>query len=277
MVVSPAGHPDMVYIGGSFDYNLFGNGINNGRAVLLSQDAGATWTDQTRDNADPTTGIHPDQHALAVDPANPLLFFEGSDGGVVHSSGKLTDASANCNPNLGPYSATCTELLSAVPTQDHDAQPGGLSTLQYQSVAVNPFQSTNLMGGTQDNGTWNGSINSLSWPQTIYGDGGQSGYDSGNSSIRFMNFYSPYSDENFENGDPTAWVIVSGNFFNCERRPERGLGVLPAGDRRSGRRPARSSRASSTSGGPWTTAATRRRSRRTAPSSPRSADTPGLR
>ena len=100
MVVSPAGHPDMVYIGGSFDYNLFGNSINNGRAVL-SQDAGATWTDQTRDNTDPTTGIHPDQHALAVDPANPLLFFEGSDGGVVHSSGKLTNASANCNPNLG--------------------------------------------------------------------------------------------------------------------------------------------------------------------------------
>ena len=40
-VVSPAGHPDIVYIGGSFDYNLFGLSINNGRAVLLSQDAGA--------------------------------------------------------------------------------------------------------------------------------------------------------------------------------------------------------------------------------------------
>ena len=212
VVVSPAGHPDMVYIAGSFDYNLFGNGINNGRAVLLSQNAGATWTDQTRDNTSPTTGIHPDQHALAVDPANPLLFFEGSDGGVVHSSGKLTNASANCNPNLGPYSTTCTELLSAVPTQITTLNQG-LSTLQYQSVAVNPFNATNLMGGTQDNGTWNGTINSLSWPQTIYGDGGQSGYDSGNSSIRFMNFFSPGSDENFENGDPTAWVIVSGNFF----------------------------------------------------------------
>ena len=218
-VVSPAGHPDMVYIGGSFDYNLFGNGINNGRAVLLSQDAGSTWTDQTRDTASPTTGIHPDQHALAVDPANPLLFFEGSDGGVVHSSGKLTNASANCNPNLGAYSTTCTELLSAVPTQI-TAVNQGLSTLQYQSVAVNPFNSTGLMGGTQDNGTWNGTINSLSWPQTIYGDGGQSGYDSGNSSIRFMNFYSPYSDENFENGDPTAWVIVSGNFFDANGNPK---------------------------------------------------------
>ena len=43
-VVTPAGHPDMVYIGGSFDYNLYGVPVNNGRAVLLSQDAGATGT-----------------------------------------------------------------------------------------------------------------------------------------------------------------------------------------------------------------------------------------
>jgi Arc-like DNA binding domain len=212
MVVSPAGHPDMVYIGGSFDYNLFGYSVNNGRAVILSQDAGKTWTDQTRDSASPTTGIHPDQHALVVDPSNPLLFFEGSDGGVVRSSGQLADTSDNCNPNLGPYSTTCSELLSAVPTQI-TALNDGLSTLQYQSMSVNPFDSTNVMGGTQDNGTWNGTTRSSSWPQTIYGDGGQSGYDVGNSSIRFMNFYSPYSDENFENGDPTAWVIVSGTFF----------------------------------------------------------------
>jgi Arc-like DNA binding domain len=218
-VVSPAGHPDIVYIGGSFDYNLFGFGVNNGRGVLMSQDAGSTWTDQTRDNASPTTGIHPDQHALAVDPVNPLLFFEGSDGGVVRSSGQLTDASANCNPSVGPYSTTCSELLSAVPTQITPLNLG-LSTLQYQSVSVNPVDSTNLMGGTQDNGTWNGTTSSSSWPQTIYGDGGQSGYDSGNSSIRFMNFYSPYSDENFENGDPTAWVIVSGNFFDSSGSPK---------------------------------------------------------
>ena len=85
---------------------------------------------------------------------------------------------------------------------------------------MNPFDSKNLMGGTQDNGTWNGTTSSSSWPQTIYGDGGQSGFDSGNSSIRFTNFFSPYSDENFENGDPTAWVIVSGTFFDADGNPK---------------------------------------------------------
>ena len=67
----------------------------------------------------------------------------------------------------------------------------GLSTLQFQSVVVNPFDSTNLMGGTQDNGTWNGTADPTSWMQTIYGDGGQSGYDVGNPGVRFNKFYSP--------------------------------------------------------------------------------------
>src|SRR5262249_22162718 len=94
-VVSPAGHPDVGYVGGVFDYNAFSI-LDNGCAVVMSTDAGETWTDQTRDTGSSTTGIHPDQHALIVDPANPLLFFEGSDGGVVHSSGQVTDDTSVC-------------------------------------------------------------------------------------------------------------------------------------------------------------------------------------
>jgi len=48
----------------------------------------------------------------------------------------------------------------------------------------------------------------------MYGDGGQSGFDVGKPNIRFNNFFSPYTDENFRNGDPTAWVIISGNLFD---------------------------------------------------------------
>lgn len=216
-VVSPAGHPDLVYVGGSFDYSYYW--IYGGRAVLLSQDGGATWTDQSTDAASTPTGIHPDQHALAVDPANPLLFFEGSDGGVIRSSGQVTDNSASCPTQFGSYSVACQNMHKAVPTQLTTLNQG-LSTLQFQSVAVNPSDSTDLMGGTQDNGTWDGSTTSSSWPQAIYGDGGQSGFDSGNPSIRFANFYSPYSDENFENGDPSAWVIVSGPFFDASGHPK---------------------------------------------------------
>ena len=218
-VVSPAGHPDMVYIGGSFDYNLYGFGLNDGRAVLLSQDAGATWTDQMRDKngvgcqpGTDCTGIHPDQHALVVDPANPLLFFEGSDGGVIRSSGQLTDASSTCSGGFGPYTTTCEELLSAIPTQLTTINRG-LSALQFQNVAFDPNSPGTLMGGTQDNGTWLGPQNSHSWNQTIYGDGGVAAFDASDSTYKLNEFYAQYTDGNFANGDPTKWVVLSGPFF----------------------------------------------------------------
>ncbi|MGZ4291188.1 MAG: Arc family DNA-binding protein [Gaiellaceae bacterium] len=210
LVVSPAGHPDMVYIGGSFDYNLYGFLFNSGRAVLLSQDAGAHWTDQTRD-IDFSTGIHPDQHALVVDPANPLLFFEGSDGGIVHSSGQLTrGADANCPPGTSAFGVTCHELLSQVPTHITEIN-AGLSTLQFQGIAAH---GSTVIGGTQDNGTWLGTAGDPSWDQTIYGDGGVAAFDATDHSYMMNEFFGVATDGNFENGAPDKWVILSGPLAN---------------------------------------------------------------
>jgi hypothetical protein len=208
-VVSPAGHPDTVYVGGSFDYNLY-SFADNGKAVLLSTDAGETWTDQTRDNASPTTGIHPDQHALAVDPANPLIFFEGSDGGVVHSSGQLTDATSTCQQGFGAFTTACENLLKAVPTKVTTIN-AGLSTLQFQGIADT---GSTIIGGTQDNGTWLGTAGASGWNQTIYGDGGVPAFDASNPSWAMNEFFSNATDVNFEHGDPTKWVIASGTFAN---------------------------------------------------------------
>jgi hypothetical protein len=215
-VYTPAGYPDIVYVGGSYDYN-FAFGRSNGKAVLLSTDAGAHFTDQTV-AADYVDGIHPDQHALVTVPSNPLQFLEGSDGGLIRSSGSLvdgtTDPTFGCSVRgLGAASkAACTTLLAAIPTHLTSLNTG-LSTLQFQSVSINPANPADLQGGTQDNGTFEGTNTTQSWPQTIYGDGGQSGFDVGKPNIRFNNFFSPYTDENFRNGDPTAWVITSGPFF----------------------------------------------------------------
>src|SRR5207249_7298110 len=85
-VVTPAGHPDEVYLGGSYQYSEYGL-RSNGRAVLRSTNAGEQFTDMTWDStASPgPNGIHPDQHALVVSPTNTGLFFETSDGGVIRS------------------------------------------------------------------------------------------------------------------------------------------------------------------------------------------------
>ena len=48
VVYSPPGRPDVVYLGGSFDYGNYGF-TDNGRAFLYSTDAGNSFTDVTWD------------------------------------------------------------------------------------------------------------------------------------------------------------------------------------------------------------------------------------
>jgi hypothetical protein len=85
-----------------------------------------------------------------------------------------------------------------------------LSTLQFQSLSVAADNSKHLQGGTQDNGTFETYGSSVVWPQIIYGDGGQSGFNASNSSMRFNSFFGQFHDANFQNGDATKWVIIGG-------------------------------------------------------------------
>jgi hypothetical protein len=211
-VVTPAGHPDTVYLGGSYQYGEYG-GVSNSRGVLYSTDAGASFTDVSWDSSSATTpnGLHPDHHALVVSPSSPELFFEGSDGGLMRSSGSFADESSLCaSRGLSGASLTlCQQLLSRVPTHLFSLNKG-LSTLQFQSLSVAPDNAKHLQGGTQDNGTFETYASSVVWPQIIYGDGGQSGFSASNSALRFNTFTGQANDVNFQNGDPTKWVVATG-------------------------------------------------------------------
>jgi hypothetical protein len=211
VVYSPPGAPDVVYLGGSFDYDNI-HGRNNGRAWLLSTDGGQTFTDLTQD-ADPNhaEAIHPDQHAIVTLPAQPLTFITGSDGGVVRSDGQYGDVSSKCDSRGLDAAGTafCKSMLSRVPNQLVPINKG-LSTLQFQSLSVSPKSAKLLMGGTQDNGTFQFNGSGSVWPQIIYGDGGQSGFNAADDSLRFNTFSGQASDVNFRKGDPTAWVIATG-------------------------------------------------------------------
>src|SRR5437762_1444636 len=165
--------------------------------------------------------IHPDQHAIVVNPSNPTQIFEGSDGGVIRTDGTFGDLSARCNSNerplLGAASLNnCKRLLSRVPDVITHVDRN-LDTLQFIDVAINPSNPAEVQGGTQDNGTWSNNDpvgDQNNWPQNIYGDGGNSGYDATNATYRFNEFTSGASDSNFENGDPTKWVITSAPLIN---------------------------------------------------------------
>src|SRR5438034_1613922 len=233
VVYSPPGKPDVVYLGGAFSYNNYGY-PTNGRAFLRSGDAGASFTDMTWDATTgapppgsyasiyPGTGIapngmHPDSHAMVEVPGSDIALF-GSDGGLVRSSGSFADISSQCTSPRGLTGddlTLCQQLLSAVPTHLYSLNKG-LSTLQFQSLSVAADNSKHLQGGTQDNGTFETTGSAVVWPQIIYGDGGQSGFNVGNSALRFNSFTSNFHDVNFQNGDPSKWVIASGPIASTE-------------------------------------------------------------
>jgi hypothetical protein len=211
VVYTPAGAPDVVYIGGSFDYDNL-HGRDNGRAWLLSSNGGAAWSDLTQDG-DPNRAetIHPDQHAIVTVPGKPMQFITGSDGGVVRSDGKFADVSAKCDTRglNAAGTAFCKSLLDRVANQLVNMN-NGLSTLQFQSLSASAIRPQNLLqGGTQDNGTFQFNGSSAVWPQIIYGDGGQSGFNVTDDALRFNTFTGQANDANFRNGDPTKWVIIS--------------------------------------------------------------------
>ena len=219
VVYTPAGHPDIVYLLGSFSYGQLG-GVSNGRAVLLSSDGGSSWSDLTQDG-DPSHAefTHPDQHAIVTLPGNPYLYWEGSDGGIVSSDGTFANVAAKCDTRglNAAGTALCESLLSRVPNQLANNINRGFSTLQFQSLSVSPQHPNSIIqGGTQDNGTWQNGGNhaaNASWNQIMYGDGGQSGFSVTNDALRFNTFTGQANDANFQNGDPTKWVIISAPIF----------------------------------------------------------------
>jgi hypothetical protein len=211
VVFSPAGSPDIVYLGGSFSYGQV-HRQSNGRAWLLSSNAGATWSDLTQDG-DPNhaDAIHPDQHAFATVPGNPYKFITGSDGGVVISDGKFADVSYKCDSRglSAADTAYCKSLLNHVPNQLNSVN-NFLSTLQFTSLSVSSqHPRTVAQGGTQDNGTFEYHGSNDVWPQEIYGDGGNSGFMVTNDKVRFNSFTGQSSEANFHAGSPTDWLFIT--------------------------------------------------------------------
>jgi hypothetical protein len=213
-VVSPPGRPNTVYLGGSMAYSELGNN-SNGRAVQRSTDAGVHFTDMTNDTQSPPYGMHPDQHAAVFAPGHPDIGFFGSDGGLVRTSGTFADHSADCATRglTGAHLADCQAWLKAIPVQILTLNDG-LRTLQFQSVSFNPNDPRNdLIGGTQDNGTWAYDGTTGNWFESVGGDGGNSGISLGATATRMHTYYSPAPDVNFDGNNPLAWDWVGDPLF----------------------------------------------------------------
>jgi len=217
-VMSPPDNPDMVVVGGLMHYEelkpyltqapQFVGQRSNGRAVLMSMDAGATWTDVTGDVGGES--MHPDQHALAFVPGNPSQFFVGSDGGMIRTSGQWADASSQCDGRSLPDALTladCKAWLKQIPTK-LDVLNAGLPTLQMEAISVNPDSPTNdALTGTQDNGTLAYS-GSRTWFLPLTGDGGDNGFDAVDRNIHFHMYTGGQIDINYHGNDPATWLWI---------------------------------------------------------------------
>ena len=224
-VSSPAGRPDEVVLGGSMQYGELppyaGPDRSNGRAVVMSTDAGLNWTDMTGDARHSSAGalyhnedMHPDQHMIGFVPTNPDVFFVGSDGGMIRTNGQWTNDSAACDSRglSGADLTDCHSWLSKVPTRLLTLN-AGLNTLQFQNLFVdrnNP--QTRAMGGTQDNGSL-AYTGSGTWLLPVTGDGGDSGIDAQNPNIWVHTYTNAFPDVNFQGFKPETWDWIGDPIF----------------------------------------------------------------
>jgi hypothetical protein len=177
---------DTVYLSGANQYNEnnTGTGRSNGRAVGVSTDGGASFSDMTEDDTDSAYpgALHPDHHALLTNPRNWKQFFDFSDGGVNRSNGVFVNDAADCsNP---PHSFAIpsrllfcqTVALARVP-QRLDAINRGLRTLHFYQLEYDRKDPSRISAGAQDNGSWETLGSRRTWVNVNVADGGHNSYD----------------------------------------------------------------------------------------------------
>lgn len=172
VVVADPAHPDTVYVGGQYSYATGSGGI------YRSMDGGKTWRSLGLD-------LHPDFHAIALQPGHHTHVAIGNDGGIWYSS--VQGGRRGSHKNFG-----------AVHWDDLNV---GLDTTQMDSIDYSdhpPFESDThgpvYYAGTQDNGTQIGPLGTRTWIDVGGGDGGVAFVDRANPQYVFGTFYgiSPY-------------------------------------------------------------------------------------
>jgi uncharacterized repeat protein (TIGR01451 family) len=186
-----------IYLAGQYNYGIGSGGI------YRSDDGGQTWKNLGLD-------LHPDFHAVALQPTNTSHVVIGNDGGVWQSSNK----GGRLSPTDTLANATWENLNgTVVPNTGAVLHRTGLQITQFTSIAASPATtpgtaSGRFWGGSQDNGTERKSVASASWFDQAGGDGGQVLVDPNNDGYVFGTYFgiSPYRFQ------PNTALSFNGNF-----------------------------------------------------------------
>ncbi len=136
-----------------------------GVPIVKSKDGGKSWASISAEN------VHPDHHALWINPKNPNHLIDGNDGGVNISYDDGENWIKNNSPSVG----------------------------QFYAINVDNEKPYNVYGGLQDNGVWKGPSNAKEdkswqqqgqypWEAIMGGDGMQIQIDNRNSNIVYTGF-----------------------------------------------------------------------------------------
>jgi uncharacterized repeat protein (TIGR01451 family) len=191
---------DIVYVLGLFNYD------NGSGGIFRSMDGGQTWKDLGWD-------LHPDYHAIAIDPADTSQVMIGNDGGVWFSpdmGGRLAADDPIPSVDWQDLNGTVTNVYNDAGqlvtfTVDHRTN---LQITQFTSIANVPTLPARVWGGTQDNGTLRKSTASASWFDVESGDGGQVLVDPTDANYVYGNYFgiSPYRNTDGGNFFTNAFI-----------------------------------------------------------------------
>jgi len=142
---------------------------------------GGVWTWINLSNKGATgQSIHPDQHAIAFDTANPNTIYIGNDGGLFRS------------PDRGITWIHCNN---------------GLVISEFEYLAQNFGSSRWVIGGTQDNGTqrWTGDP---TWMHVADGDGGDCAVNRTTPTTVFHTYFNMSPERSTTGGDFGTWSFL---------------------------------------------------------------------
>jgi repeat uncharacterized protein DUF346 len=136
-----------------------------------------TWTDiSTKAAGVAGSSIHPDQHMIAFDPANPSVIYCGCDGGLFRSPDRGVNWTAlNCGL--------------------------GITEVEYMVNNNSPGNTQWLLAGTQDNGSIR-CLGTSAFEHVADGDGGDCGIDQGNPATCYHSYYNMGMERSTASG---AW------------------------------------------------------------------------
>ena len=164
--------PDRVYLGAIHVY----------RGEL----SGGTWTWENISSRPAGDSIHPDQHAIAIDPSNPNIVYVGNDGGLFRS------------PDRG---GTWTALNR------------GLGITEVEYIAQRYGSPRWLIAGLQDNGSTR-DTGPLVWEHVADGDGGDCGVNRADPTRVYHSYYGMGMERSTTGGDWGSFAWIGPNVPN---------------------------------------------------------------